>query len=130
MKRTPGLKKVRGFAVFLFLLSATQLFAQKKTQQETLAQYPEEVANIFKTSCVGCHNDQSNSKSKDLLNLSAWDQLKKKEKVKAGKIIMKEVIEKKMPPEGMVKRRPELALNDDQVKTLAAWAKNIKKEKK
>lgn len=126
------MKKISGvvFLLVVFVLSSNLAFSQKKTQQETLAQYPEPVAGIFKNSCVGCHNDQSNPKSRDMLNLSAWDQLKKKEKVKAGKIIMKEVIEKKMPPEGMVKRRPELALNDDQVKTLAAWAKNIKKEKK
>jgi len=63
-----------------------------------------------------------------MLNFSEWDHLSKKERVKAGKQIMKQVIEKKMPPEGMVKRRPELALTPDQVKTLGAWAKKAKTE--
>ena len=119
-----------GSAFLAFVLSPDNAFCQKKTQQETLAAFPESVSGIFKTSCVGCHSDQSNGKSKTMLNFSDWDKLKKKEKVKTGKEIMKVIENKTMPPEGMVKRRPELALTSEHVASVAAWSKSIRKNKK
>ena len=119
-----------GSAFLAFVLSPDNAYCQKKTQQETLAAFPESVSGIFKTSCVGCHSDQSNGKSKTLLNFSDWDKLKKKERVKTGKEIMKVIENKTMPPEGMVKRRPELALTPEHVASVAAWAKTVRKNKK
>jgi cytochrome c5 len=121
---------VFGSAFLAFVLSPDNAYCQKKTQQETLAAFPESVSGIFKTSCVGCHSDQSNGKSKTLLNFSDWDKLKKKERVKTGKEIMKVIENKTMPPEGMVKRRPELALTPEHVASVAAWAKTVRKNKK
>jgi cytochrome c5 len=117
---------VFGAAFLTFALYPNESYCQKKTPEQTVALFPESVSGIIKNSCVGCHNDQSNGKSKTMLNFSDWDKLKKKERVKAGKQIMKQVIEKKMPPEGMVKRRPELALTPDQVKAFGSWAKKAK----
>jgi len=131
MKNVSQLVAVTVFsAAFLTLaLYPQESYCQKKTPEQTVALFPESVSGIIKNSCVGCHNDQTtNQKSKDMLNFSEWDHLSKKERVKAGKQIMKQVIEKKMPPEGMVKRRPELALTPDQVKTLGSWAKKAKTE--
>jgi cytochrome c5 len=119
-----------GSAFLAFVLFSDNAYSQPKTQQETLAAFPESVSGIFKTSCVGCHSDQSNGKSKTLLNFSDWDKLKKKDKVKTGKEIMKVIVNKTMPPEGMVKRRPELALTPEHVASVAAWSKSIKKNKK
>lgn len=117
-------------AFLAFVLFPDNAYCQKKTQQETLAVFPESVSGIFKTSCVGCHSDQSNGKSKTMLNLSDWDKLKKKERVKTGKEIVKQVVNKTMPPEGMIKRRPELALTPENIGSVTAWAKTIKKNKK
>ena len=121
---------VFGSAFLAFVLSPDNAYCQKKTQQETLAAFPESVSGIFKTSCVCCNSDQSNGKSKTLLNFSDWDKLKKKERVKTGKEIMKVIENKTMPPEGMVKRRPELALTPEHVASVAAWAKTVRKNKK
>ena len=119
-----------GSAFLAFVLSPDNAYCQKKTQQETLAAFPESVSGIFKTSCVGCHSDQSNGKSKTMLNFSDWDKLKKKERVLAGKQIVKQVVNKTMPPEGMVKRRPELALTPENIGSITAWAKTVRKKKK
>lgn len=117
---------VFGSAFLAFVLFADNAYCQPKTQQETLAAFPESVSGIFKTSCVGCHSDQSNGKSKTLLNFSEWDKLKKKDQVKAGKQIMKQIVNKTMPPEGMVKRHPEIALTPEYVASVAAWTKSKK----
>jgi mono/diheme cytochrome c family protein len=121
---------VFGSAFLAFVLFPDGANCQPKTQQETLAAFPENVSGIFKTSCVGCHSDQSNGKSKTFLNFSDWDKLKKKDQVKAGKEIVKAIVNKTMPPEGMVKRRPEMALTPEHVASVAAWSKSIKSTKK
>jgi len=65
-----------------------------------------------------------------LLNFSEWDKLKKEDQVKAGKQIMKQIVNKTMPPEGMVKRHSEIALTPEYVASVTAWTKSIRKNKK
>jgi len=117
-----------GFLAFAFWpVSAS---GQKKTQQETLAAFPEDVSGIFNNSCVGCHSDQSNSKAKLFMNLSEWDKLNTKRQVKTSKRINKEVVKGAMPPEGFLKKRPEAALTPSQVESISAWSKSIRSNPK
>jgi hypothetical protein len=102
---------------------------QKKTQQETLSVFPDTVSGIFKTSCVGCHSDLSNSKAKIFMNLSEWERLSLKKQAKTGKSISKIVNKGAMPPERFLKRKPEAALSDDQKKAIGSWAHSIRKNK-
>lgn len=117
--------------VFLaFVLLPVEAYSQKKTQQETLASFPESVSGIFKNSCIGCHSDQSNSKAKIFMNLSEWDKQKTKKQVKTGKRIVKMVGKGAMPPDGFLKRRPEAALTPAQVESISAWSKSIRSSTK
>jgi cytochrome c5 len=118
------------FGFLAFVLCPDSAYSQKKTQQETLAAFPNSVSGIFKNSCVGCHSDQSNSKAKMFLNLSEWDKLKMKKQVKIGKKMNKEVANGTMPPEGFLKKRPEAALTPDQIKSISVWSKSIRSNAK
>lgn len=117
-------------ALLLILLLPAEGFSQKKTQQETLATFPESVSGIFKNSCVGCHSDQSNSKAKIFMNLSDWDMLNTKKQVKTGKRINKEVAKGTMPPEGFLKKHPQAALAQSQVESISVWSKSIRSNPK
>jgi len=112
----------------LFTFSPAELFAQKKDQAQTLALFPDNVSSAFKNSCVGCHNDNSRGKAKELLNLSEWDKLSHKNQVKTGKLINKVIAKGIMPPPDMVSRRPEAALKIEQKKEIAMWVKGLKKK--
>jgi cytochrome c5 len=122
--------KILYFFFLLLLLLPAEAFSQKITQQETLAAFPESVSGIFKNSCVACHSDQSNSKSKIFMNLSDWDKLKTKKQVKTGKRINKEVAKGAMPPEGFLKKHPEAVLSQSQVESISAWSKSIRSNPK
>lgn len=115
-------------SVFMaFILLPASAYSQKKTQQETLASFPESVSGIFKNSCVGCHSDQSNGKSKIFMNLSNWDKLNAKKQAKTGKKINKQITKGNMPPAGFLEKRPEAALTSAQKNSIAEWSKSIKK---
>jgi cytochrome c5 len=116
---------ILAFGFLVFVICPESAYSQKKTQQETLAAFPESVFGIFKNSCVACHSDQSNSKAKMFMNLSDWDKLKTKKQVKTGKRINKEVAKGAMPPEGFLKRHPEAALTQSQVESISVWSKSI-----
>lgn len=110
-----------------FSLIPVHAYSQKKTQQETLSAFSDPVSGIFRSSCVGCHSDQSNSKAKTFLNLSEWDKLSSKKQVKTAKSISKIINKGAMPPEGFLKRKPEAALTAEQVKSVGSWAHSIRK---
>ncbi len=116
---------VMAFAVFT--LSPADVFSQKKTQQQTLSAFPDNVSGVFKNSCVGCHSDLSKSKGKIFMNLSEWDKLKPRKQFKTGKAISKKVEKGAMPPESFLKKRPEAALTAEQKNTISTWSKSLKK---
>ena len=121
---------ILSFFFLLLLLLPAEAFSQKKTQQETLAAFPETVSSIFKNSCVACHSDQSNSKAKIFMNLSEWDKLKPKKQMKTSKKISKEVSKGAMPPAGFLKKRPEAALTQSQIESISDWSKSIRSNPK
>ena len=118
---------VSSFVLFSFI--PVDSFSQGKSPDETLLVYPQPVAGIFKTSCVGCHSDQSKGKAKEFMNLSEWDKLNSKKQAKMGKSITKIVNKGVMPPEQFLQRRPEAAVTPEQKKEIMAWAKSVKKKK-
>lgn len=116
-------------AAMFFVLNSADLFAQKKSQEQTLAVFPDNVSGIFKNSCVGCHSDMSKGKAKEFMNLSEWDKLSHKDQVKTGKSIHKKVAKGTMPPAMFLEKRPEAALTAEQKEEITAWAKSLKKKK-
>lgn len=118
--------------IFTFLgvhLLPQGAFGQSKTQEQTLAAFPDSMAVIFKQSCVGCHYDLSESKAKNFMNLSEWEQLNAKKQAKTARQINKQVVKGHMPPPESVEKFPEEALSDKQKQTILAWSKAVRKNK-
>jgi cytochrome c5 len=113
------------FLNFLFIPS--NAYSQKKTQEQTLAAFPENISGIFSTSCVYCHSDQSTSKAKMFMNLSDWDKMKPKKQVKKGKLISKKASKGAMPPSGFLEKHPDAALNEAQKASIRAWVNAMPK---
>jgi cytochrome c5 len=114
-------------ALLAFLAVPVSSYSQKKTRQETLALFPDNVSPVFNSSCIGCHSDQSNGKAKTFLNFSEWDKLNAKDRAKTAKQIRKVVTKGTMPPAGFLEKKPDAALSAVQVACISAWSKTVKK---
>jgi cytochrome c5 len=119
-----------GAAAFVFSILPVDAFSQKKTPEQTVALFSDPLAGIFKSSCVGCHSDQSRGKAKEFMNLSEWDKLTVKQQAKTGKQMTKQVKKGLMPPAGFLEKVPNAALSEHQKMELLTWAKSIKKNGK
>lgn len=83
----------------------------------------EEVKEILKNSCYGCHsNESSNKKGVDAFNFDQFDGLKVTKKISKLDAVNEVVTEGKMPPQKFLKGNPDKALSDEQIKLVANWA--------
>lgn len=115
------------FSAFMaIVLIPVNGYAQKKTEQQTLASFPDSISGILKNSCVACHSDQSTSKAKIFMNLSEWDKFSSKKKAKKSKSISKKVTNGTMPPEEFLKKRPEAKPTTAQIQRISKWATALK----
>jgi len=119
---------ILSFVFLSFLLIPTNAYCQKKTQEETLKAFPENISAIFSTSCVYCHSDQSSSSAKMLMNLSNWENMKAKKQAKKGKQINKKVSKGAMPPKGFMEKHPKAALTAEQKKSMSDWVQSLPKK--
>ncbi len=84
---------------------------------------PDEVKEILKNSCYGCHsNESSNKKSVGALNFDEFDGYKVTKKISKLDAIHEVITEGKMPPEKFLKGNPDKALSDDQGTLVGNWA--------
>lgn len=125
--------------LFLAVLTLTgSLFFQGISKQEqepepnlilsTEAALPDDVKAVVDKKCYGCHNANSkNEKGKAKLDWDALDGMKKsKRKAAMGEIA--EVLEKgEMPPKKFLENKPEGALTEAELATLAQWSSGKKK---
>jgi mono/diheme cytochrome c family protein len=91
--------------------------------QEETAMFPENIEEMFETSCYDCHGgDATNAKAKAKLNFGNWSEMSASKKV--GKIEgLKEVIMSgDMPPARYIGKKPEAAFTQEQKDTIAKWA--------
>lgn len=91
-------------------------------QEEVKADFPDDVSEIFKTSCFDCHSDEaSNLKAKTKLNFSKWSDLSDSKKI--GKMEnIDEVLKKDdMPPGKYLAKYPDHALSKEQKELVIKW---------
>ena len=85
--------------------------------------YPAEVKKVIDNKCYGCHSDQG--KSKDAKDALLWDSLpnlSKSSQIATLDDIIKVLKDKKMPPEGAVKKYPEMKMSPEETTILQSWA--------
>lgn len=93
---------------------------------EAVFDYPQDVMAIIDNKCMGCHNPDSKSdKAKEDL---IWEDLPTMDKRDLEHTLgeIQEVLEEgKMPPEKMLKKHPEKALTEEEVKVLTQWTNDL-----
>lgn len=96
-----------------------------QTVQQGGSVYPDKVKKVIDSKCYGCHNIKG--ESQDAKDALMWDSLPGLQK---GKIIatlddiIKVLEENKMPPEGAVKKYPEMKLLKEENKIIHSWARD------
>ena len=96
---------------------------------QKLPEFPEEVNKVLQNSCFGCHTTDARSEdAKAAMDFNIWDEYKLTKKISLLNKIDVVLKESSMPPERMLKRFPERALSDDQVKLIRDWAQNETKK--
>ena len=97
-----------------------------KSMQKNGSFYTAEAKKVIDSKCYGCHSDQG--KSKDAKEALMWDSLpnlSKSTQVATLDHIIKVLKEKKMPPEGVVKKYPEMKMSPEDTKVLQSWAESM-----
>ncbi|MDX2432039.1 MAG: heme-binding domain-containing protein [Bacteroides sp.] len=113
-------KLIGSLVVSGILLVAFQSFILKP---DSNSGSQDEVKEILKNSCYGCHsNESSNKKGMEALNFDQFDGLKATKKISKLDAVNEVVTEGKMPPEKFLKGNPDKALSDEQKTLLGKWA--------
>jgi uncharacterized membrane protein len=97
-----------------------------KSMQKSGSFYTAEAKKVIDSKCYGCHSDQG--KSKDAKEALMWDSLpnlSKTSQVATLDHIIKVLKEKKMPPETVVKKYPEMKMSPEETKVLQSWAESV-----
>jgi mono/diheme cytochrome c family protein len=103
--------------------------ASCQTGKEQQFPIPEDVNNIFQTSCMPCHGSDGGRYPKSRLNFSRWagyDTVKKAEKASS---ICARVRKGTMPPKIVRDSKPELIPTKEQIDLICTWAETLKSKK-
>jgi mono/diheme cytochrome c family protein len=96
-----------------------------QSMQKSESTYPAEVKKVIDGKCYGCHSDKG--KSQDAKDALLWDSLlnlPKSSQIATLDEIIKVLNENKMPPEGAVKKNPEMKLSPEEIRILKSWAES------
>lgn len=94
-----------------------------QSDQKSGSIYPAEVKKVIDNKCYGCHSEQG--KSKDAKEALMWDSLPnlpKSSQIATLDDIIRVLKENKMPPEGAVKKYPEMKMLPEDTRILRSWA--------
>jgi hypothetical protein len=123
--------KQRSWIFISAFLAATMILGAGHTlyEKQEAPNFPEEVEKLLKNSCWGCHNTESNNDdAKSALDLSLWNEYGLAKKIGLLNEIDDVLEEGMMPPQRFVRRYPERALSDDQVKLIRDWTRQETKK--
>ncbi len=120
------------FIVYVILLETSKIVNEdsfmsgNNVNTEKSIVIPVNIQKVIDNSCIGCHNTKSkNKKGKmklDFDKMTNGDYSVGKTSSKLRGII-KELNEKKMPPEKFLNKYPERAISSEEAKLLVDWAK-------
>ena len=125
MKRFGVLFVLAAFVIAVFIQMNISNKINAISESNTLEEYklPKKVKAIVDKSCFGCHSEKG--KSDDAKDALRWDKMQEYDKAKLVSIMdnIIEVVKKgEMPPEKMLKKKPELKPTEKEYQTLAKWA--------
>ena len=140
------MKRFKNLAVGLLALAVIIQLAPGRGVNPPVTSEPamsQEVREVLTRACFDCHSNRTVwpwytrvapvswwiihhvEEGREHLNLSTWDVLSPKDRVKAGENIGKEVEEGKMPLVSYVIGHPEASLSDQDRQLLIQWARSL-----
>jgi len=116
-------------SIFVLVIIIGFLFIQSSpvnpSGQKSRSIYTAEIKKLIDKKCYGCHS--VNGKSQDAKDALMWDSLPNLQKsslVATLDDIIEVLKENKMPPEGAIKKYPEMKLLPQERKILQSWAES------
>jgi len=134
------------FVAMQFFQPEKNLSQDEKNHIFNKEQLPENVEEIFKTSCVDCHSNNTNYlwyhkiapvswlvnkdviEGKKELNFSEWGEMDDYDKIGAIEDIRQEIEQRTMPIKLYLLMHPKAKLTDEEIAALTAWIDKKGKE--
>ena len=120
----------KNFAIVFFTLTAAFISAAFiSSPPQSQIEMPENIEEIVKKSCFGCHNtDSQNEDAKEALDFKTMDELGKVKKITSLREIAETVEKGEMPPKRFLENYPDRKLTKDEAGSLVDWAKKESKK--
>jgi hypothetical protein len=112
-------------ALIIFPAKASNI---KNSNFKDISPLPEEVAQIFNTSCMGCHWESGNEMALAHVNFSNWADYSPKKQASKASNICDEISSGGMPPKSFKKQKPDLIPTEVQIKIICDWSASLNKK--
>jgi hypothetical protein len=106
--------------------------ASGQTEKKQQSPIPENINNIFQTSCMPCHGNKGGRLPKARINFSRWTGYDAAKEGEKASLICSTLTKGAMPPKSIRNSNPELIPTKEQIDLICNWAESlkIKKQKK
>jgi hypothetical protein len=115
-------------AVIVILLNIHVTSGQ--TGKEQPYPIPENINNIFQTSCMPCHGDNGGRLPTARINFSRWAGYGAAKETEKASLICSTLRKGAMPPKSIRDSNPALIPTKEQIDLICKWAESLKSEKK
>jgi mono/diheme cytochrome c family protein len=90
---------------------------------------PNDLQQIFKKSCMGCHSTGGNMMAMSVLNFTEWTNYAPAKQMKKASAICKEISNGSMPPKSFRKSHPDAITTEDQINSICKWSELLNQKK-
>jgi mono/diheme cytochrome c family protein len=101
----------------------------KNTTPVTVSSIPDELKEIFKSSCMNCHATDGKLMAKAKLNFSDWDTYNPGKQAQKAADICKMITKDSMPPKSFREKNPQAVPSAAQKDMICKWSKSLAPDK-
>jgi hypothetical protein len=112
-------------AVILLISPSKAISHEQSTITTTM---PDNVKEILKNSCAGCHGSTGKEFTRAVWDLSEWENYSVKKQAKKAKAICKVITKGSMPPSSVKTAYPDKVPTVAQTEIICNWAKSLPKK--
>jgi hypothetical protein len=110
--------------VTVLAISPSKAVSQKRTPPKGSA-IPNDVAEILKKSCIGCHNTDGNHMAMSMWNFSEWNNYTAKKQAKKATAMCNAITKGIMPPASVRNANPDKIPTTTQIEIVCKWSKSL-----
>ena len=120
-------------ATIVAIIAVVLVFAPAKASSLPISKetspIPDDLALVFKNSCMGCHGEGGKGMAMSHVNFSKWSEYTAEKQASKAESICKVVTKGSMPPKSFRKEHPDLIPTEAQVKSICDWSASLNKKK-